>query len=400
MKMKKNFFISLGAAIVLAGVSSMTYAIENIELNYPKDLQTKDYYSKNPDKAKEVLAQCEPIAQREYKSIEKQADQIEDKFKDKDFSFGDLNYFEMLNAYQVFAENCANAGLSLLTLELPMPTTFDEKTSDYDVFKQFYGEKLELKVPFVRLIHNSSLFFYQELYSDKLDRFYQKYRIAQNEFERANLRKQVSAKVEQEIAPFKDLNWQQGIAKLISVLMKPNDRSFSLDYWVETEESELNTLDYVINHTDFSGSTRIDDRIRNNVRHHLYNKFYFTGLKELLAKPYLELIKDTSYCQTDRRPSSACSVYNKAVEKQQNQLIENYMKDFDSLKKDYNQCVAQFEAHYQSLNVDKKAETIPREAYDSIVNKEKEIFQSYPCNLAQQALQNLNLSFSHIDKLD
>lgn len=72
----------------------------------------------------------------------------------------------------------------------------------------------------------------------------------------------------------------------------------------------------------------------------LYKDKFQQGKNELYKIPFEKLsLAENTYCKQDKRQYSVCQVWKETVEQQEKEIVENYVKNYDSLKRDYNQCV-------------------------------------------------------------
>ena len=76
------------------------------------------------------------------------------------------------------------------------------------------------------------------------------------------------------------------------------------------------------------------------------------------------------------------------------------MANYETLKSDYNKCVAKLEDYLASVNVGKNDKNVQIDIYNGIKDTENKIYESYPCSEAEEALRKLNLNFDHYEKLD
>lgn len=111
----------------------------------------------------------------------------------------------------------------------------------------------------------------------------------------------------------------------------------------------------------------------------IYKDKFQQGKDELYQIPFekLSLAEDT-YCKQDKRRYSACQIWKEVVDKQEKEIVENYVKNYAALKTDYNQCVDKVIA----------TENQPQ-SWKLITN----IRDSYPCKQTIKARQQLQLGY-------
>lgn len=109
------------------------------------------------------------------------------------------------------------------------------------------------------------------------------------------------------------------------------------------------------------------------------------GRQELAQIPFPELIQqEDTFCKNDRRKYSACSVWKEVTQKQEQELIQGYVKDHDELVKAYNQCVDQ----YQGVSRDEP----------DFYKRRNRVLDRYPCRQAIKAKQKLGLGYGYHDE--
>lgn len=218
----------------------------------------------------------------------------------------------------------------------------------------------------------------------------------QYELEKEEKRKEAIAYIEKLEKEFVGKTWQESIYKIIN-----SGSDMSYYGYNERERANLDLNEYIqkyMQHYIEYGNENIED-YKDNVLSYIYVKQRTLGIKDLLNKPYNELINDSSYCKTDKRKYSVCEIWTDAVQQQRNNVVNGYIANYEQLKTDYNQCVAKLEDYLKSINVGKN-DSVPNDVYKGIKETENKIYESYPCAETEEALQKLNLKFDHYEKLD
>lgn len=107
--------------------------------------------------------------------------------------------------------------------------------------------------------------------------------------------------------------------------------------------------------------------------------------KDISRDDYEVLIgKEKEYCKADRRQNSACNVWSEVLREKSTAIVESYVNDYESLKKDFNQC---FEKR-KSLLAEKNWKGANR------------VGSSYPCDLALKAARKLKIKYNYNGTLD
>lgn len=220
----------------------------------------------------------------------------------------------------------------------------------------------------------------------------------EEELKQVKNKKEAIAYIEKLEKEFIGKTWQESIAKIIN-------SDFSMSYYSDRDKELADLdLDGYLQKGSISSYIRYDnenvERYKNDVMTYIYAKQRELGIKELLLKPYNELINDTSYCKTDKRQLSVCEIWQDAVKQERNNIINSYMANYETLKSDYNKCVAKLEDYLASVNVGKNDKNVQIDIYNGIKDTENKIYDSYPCSEAEEALRKLNLNFDHYEKLD
>ncbi|WP_439257611.1 hypothetical protein [Lonepinella sp. BR2271] len=214
-----------------------------------------------------------------------------------------------------------------------------------------------------------------------------------------NKRSVVTKLLNQERQKYADLPWQQAVRNLITDFHK-NYESF--DFRISPLEStvEEKVLSGIReDETTTASEQKLWERYIDDIQDALYRDYAFKGIEEMRQKSFKELALDNSYCKTDRRKYSVCSLYWVVLNEKQEQAVQDYTANFDSLKKDYNeQCVAKMTAFLSEKGINK--DDMSREQYNAVKDKEKQIFDNFPCSTAEKALQTLQLNYSHYEPLN
>ncbi|WP_439256836.1 hypothetical protein [Lonepinella sp. BR2271] len=423
MKMKKQFFLSLGAALVLVGCGDDKSALQDVD--FPTELQSQDFYSQHLDQAKATNQQCKQVLKTNKERIgqlfEQQQHEIE-VMENPELVFDVIGLYKK---HHLFMENCANAMVALLLAEPNLPKTTEEynKISFYHWWENNYEESWRNKndngengIPDFKYGSLSSsvndgdyqamrVYDYKEYREKELE---SKFEAESKRLEQEYLNQQLEHYLQLLEQEWANINWQQGINKLISI--KPNlgydlDKFENLPTLKEIMSAYL-AKEYGWRYFDERKSTSDSDKKYNKERRDglflsaLYVKYYYAGLKELLAKSYSDLLKDKSYCQLEQRSGSACDVYKTALQQKWQQQERDYMMNFDRLKTDFNQCVAKMENYITENNLSKRAEDLSGQQIRQLQEKKEQIFQAYPCDITESALKKLALEVDYINKLN
>lgn len=112
----------------------------------------------------------------------------------------------------------------------------------------------------------------------------------------------------------------------------------------------------------------------------LYKDKFQQGKNELYKIPFEKLsLAENTYCKQDKRQYSVCQVWKETVEQQEKEIIENYVKNYESLKNDYNQCIDKMLAAKKQPQSWKLT---------------SDIRDSYPCQQTVKARSQLQLGYS------
>lgn len=212
-------------------------------------------------------------------------------------------------------------------------------------------------------------------------------------------------------ASYEQLPWQDGLSKILSetVTSTSHPDSDPAGKFFYDRNKDMSSIDRnmikklgnsnIESYIEYGNELALDDK---NELALIYsaNQLWQKGLAELKAKNYAELAVDESYCKKDKRKYSACDVWRQAISEKRAEIVKNYTLNYDSLKTDYNQCVAQLEDYLKSVNVGKNDTGVPYNILQGIQETEKNIYAKYPCSETEEALRKLNLNFDHYEKLD
>lgn len=329
----------LAFSAITLGLTTLLVGCDKYDVQIPKVKETREYYVANPDKAKEALKECEKTFDQIYK---------------------------------------ADSGLS------------PEEHKEFRLYLAKHGESEYRK-------HcNDVEYAIREV--EELER--QK----QDELQKAERRKEAIAYIEKLEKEFVGKTWQESISKIINSGFDIKFYSYKYKEFMKLDLNEFLQKSLMFHYIEYSHDgnptpEQYRDDIKNDVIPYIYAKQRELGIKELLSKPYNELINDSSYCKTDKREYSVCEIWTDAVQQQRNNVVNGYMANYEQLKTDYNQCVAKFEDYLKSINVGKN-DKVDNDIYKNIIETEKKIYESYPCAETEEALQKLNLKIDHYEKLD
>lgn len=223
---------------------------------------------------------------------------------------------------------------------------------------------------------------------------------------------------------YEKLTWQEIISKLIDDPSMSSLIAFMTSYELNDQPASERFNDSFSSFIETNDN--YDQRKWIEKREEYAKKFIFLettqkGIKELIQKDYPTLRDDSSFCATDRREYSVCSVWQRALKVKENMVIQDYVDNYDNLKTAYNQCLADIDtkaAEFENLEeytiVDRgyKGDSIrlkapfPEWVNDSeeylnkykdyakrnyMQNMKKDILAAYPCEQATEALQILKL---------
>lgn len=111
---------------------------------------------------------------------------------------------------------------------------------------------------------------------------------------------------------------------------------------------------------------------------------YEQGTSELAVQPFAELsTQQKRYCNGEYGfDKGICKAWKEVTDKQEKLIVEQFVQNYDLLKKTYNQCIEQIKS---TKNWDKR----------------HQLSSGYPCNQAQQARSKLQLQFDNFEtKMD
>lgn len=155
---------------------------------------------------------------------------------------------------------------------------------------------------------------------------------AYDEFKEKSTRlKEASTYIEEQKKKFADLTWQQKIEKNL----EKGGRSYKYLGYVL---SDKDIFTYFLSDNYIFGSNWMD-YLEEKVKSFIYYIAKREGINEMLKVDYPTLVNDKSYCATDRRKYSVCSVWKEAVEQKSKLIIEEFMDNYDQLKATFNQCL-------------------------------------------------------------
>lgn len=162
--------------------------------------------------------------------------------------------------------------------------------------------------------------------------------------------------------PYQGLDWKQSIKQLAK------DNYNDSDLEVETR------LDYIIRDKDeIIGHILRSDGSSSAINRWALGYIYYNVLQqareELGKVSYPELRQNKSFCKTDRRALSQCGIVERIIRERREDFIQEYSKNFDQIKKDFNQCFANSSS---------------RDDYNH--------WAAYPCSESKEALEKLGFS--------
>ncbi|QGM80377.1 hypothetical protein [Otariodibacter oris] len=323
-------------------------------INVPTEYESSDYYYQNIDKAKKVAEQCDSTKA----SLDVEASKLSDP--------------EVLKKYHqdrsIFLSNCANAQEALLKVE---------------------KERQELK----------------------------------KQEEIANRRKEVEDYWNSKKVQYKDMDWKEYIDSNIDFIYEDysvlSDFKYSYDGDIrKVPESDNLFLDDIYTRAYIESGDRDWQSNKEVISNRaLYIDNFKRGINILKTQPYKQLLQDTSYCEQESRELSSCSVWQTALYEIRQDTINNYVANYESLKKDFNQCFDNMDnkfKEFDALDLDEYVityddddlgwtETIRLKApfgdkseyrIASERNKAKYHYamREYPCAQAVEALDRLELS--------
>lgn len=110
-----------------------------------------------------------------------------------------------------------------------------------------------------------------------------------------------------------------------------------------------------------------------------YQDKFQQGRQTLSEIPFEKLSSaENTYCRQDKRQYSVCQVWRETVAQQEKDLVENYVKNHELLKTDYNQCV------------DKVLAAKKQPQWWTLIS---DIRDSYPCQQTVKARGQLKLGY-------
>ncbi|MBN6709751.1 hypothetical protein JFL47_00640 [Haemophilus haemoglobinophilus] len=218
---------------------------------------------------------------------------------------------------------------------------------------------------------------------------------------------------------YEKLTWQDIINTLINENFYVQDSDLKEDKSASEQFAEnYNIREYI--ESEYYKDKWLENR-EKQAKYYIFLDAAKKGLKELIQKDYPTLRDDSSFCATDRREYSVCSVWQRALKVKENMVIQDYVDNYDNLKTAYNQCLADIDtkaAEFENLEeytiVDRgyRGDTIrlkapfPEWVNDSeeylnkykdyakrnyMQNMKKDVLATYPCAQATEALQILKL---------
>ncbi|OOF67083.1 hypothetical protein BKG95_08515 [Rodentibacter pneumotropicus] len=316
-------------------------ACDKYGIDLPDTLESEEFYLINADKAKKVVEKCEQIdAKIEESSIEARSEK--DEFK----AYNKLRLHLENNGLDVFRKNCNNAKHALK--EIAYEESAKKREEEKEVERKAQREE--------------GTKYLQELKNTYIGK-----------------------------------NWQESISKIL------NSKELESVYGDYMRKHQVVDQDYLLLFYDYcekDSCKRLDNKMRTAILALILREQQLIGIQELTKKPYSELISDANYCKTDKRKYSVCDVWKETVEIKREEIINNYVANYETLKTDYNQCVVQLENYLTSVNVNKNDNNVPYDVLKGIRETEEKIYSKYPCMETQEALKRLNLSFDHYEKLD
>lgn len=330
-------------------MSSVLAGCDKYDVQIPQTLETEEYYVQNIDKARQVKEECEKVTSNIHaieKSILKN-----DELKEFRKYLSSKGYNEY---WGKFHDNCNNAERGISIAE-----SKEEEA------------KREAK---------------------------QQARISE-----------ITNYIKSSYAKFEQLSWQDEISRILSEISTFTDDSDPQHFFYLRDEN-MSSIDKnmitrfgtseIRDYIEYDGHTLKEDEKNKFALRYSINQLWQKGLAELKAKKYDELVADESYCKKDKRQYSACDVWKQAVSEKRAEIVNNYTTNYDSLKTDYNQCVAKLEDYLKSVNVGKYDKNVPNDILKGIYDTEKNIYAKYPCSEAEEALKKLNLNFDHYENLE
>ncbi|OOF83965.1 hypothetical protein BKG93_08960 [Rodentibacter ratti] len=313
-------------------------ACDKYDINIPSTFETEEFYLKNEDKARKVVDECKKIEEQNEKILMSLSTPSEQE-----------NYEKYLDENNVdnFNKNCKRAEKALNKIEW-----------DKSVAELHAKEEANTKA------HKEEILAFVQELRDQYGK-----------------------------------TWQEGVTNMLNTEKKlPYYEGIRLTKVIEDDYFKIFSS-YL--HYDGERWTKNfkSDYYVSQVKVVIYGEYRIAGINELMQKEYKDLIADTSYCKTDRREYSVCDIWESAVARKRNEVVNDYLKNYEKLKTDYNQCVVELENYLTSINVGKN-DQVNYDTRNNIREKESEIYSEFPCAETQEALKQLNLSFSHYEKLD
>lgn len=265
---------------------SLTACSENQTINIPSKIENSEFYTQNPEKAKQLIQQCE--SKEVEKIIDKQLSTLDEK--------GFANFIQAnANNYIAYKANCLAAEYGLG--EYKNNQYLQKKKEDED-----------------------------------------------------NIKKQVSDAIKSEKEKFANLTWEQAIHNILSsenvlyslhtYIITGHDTDYRKTYEDYERELEIEYTNKMNSPEDKKES--YEKRIKYILSNYIYKHFAQTGFDTLKSLPEDTLIIEPEYCKIDKRKHSACAIWEMANKEKVKEKIIHYMDNFDKLKQDYNQyCVQQ-----------------------------------------------------------
>lgn len=328
-------------------MSSVLVGCDKYDVNIPTELESQEFYATHEEKALQVVTQCERVRNDLDKFTNSLSKQERIEFKE-----------HVSEDIRTFRENCDHAEDGLRDIE----------------YKKEEVQKAE------------------EEKTKKL--------------QRETRKNEIISYLKTTYTKFDSLPWQDAISQVLSEVGNIDDSEYIFGYRndeivIDSEDSLYRIsgsfeLREYLEYGKEQEKSRKDKMAMRFVANQLWKK----GLAELKAKKYDELVIDESYCKKDKRSFSACDVWKQAVSEKRAEIVKNYTINYGQLKTDYNQCVTELEDYLKSVNVGKNDKNVPSDILEGIYDTEKNIYAKYPCSEAKEALQKLNLSFDHYEKLE
>ncbi|WP_439327656.1 hypothetical protein, partial [Lonepinella sp. BR2357] len=220
MKMKKQFFLSLGAALVLVGCGDDKSALQDVD--FPTELQSQAFYSQHLDQAKATNQQCKQVLKTNEKLVGQLFKQQRHEREVEENPKLIIDTIALSHKYYNFLENCANAMAAWLLAEPVFPKTAESNT--YQQFNTWWNDNYE-KDNFLSEYSNGILLAsteYQVVRMNTILKVRKEEIKFQFDKEMERLKQEyINQQLDHFLQPVEqewaNINWQQGINKLINI---------------------------------------------------------------------------------------------------------------------------------------------------------------------------------------